>query len=556
MRVLFLSIYNTPCLGARLLMSNILSRGHEARLVLFKVFTTKIFHYDHPDEMREYREIMSNDGIYPIVEFRVDHEIMSPYPTPITPEEKEILFEEIRDYDPDIVAFTLGSTFVPLTQEISREIKARFPKKMIVWGGIHCIMAPEDGVGYADVICNCEADQVFPEFLEDPYRRNREGFWFCGDKGVDRNPPAPLPQDLDAFPYPVYGDQEREVLIEEGKRGHWMPRLTEYVLITQRGCPFKCTYCFHSKAKEVFKGRGKYLRRRSVKNVLDEIEIMIRRFGYDLIPFWDDLFMIDRKWINEFCDGYKARFPGVPFGAYAHHQFTDREMLERLKDAGCYFTSLGLQSGSRYVLEKVFHRRETPEKIVAFGEMMREIGFPVLFYDILSNSEYEREEDCQATLDLLCRLPTPTKASVRRIQCFPHTEYERLDLPRGGVSEDTFEFYNLLYVLACLPQVDKDWVRQIGKDPYWRKNKEGLRQIVKAIWKANEHFLATEEVIADIRGQLALATGSCPTGVRRATRHLLHELKKSFDKRISRKAPPKEISAREKKNGAPSGGPE
>jgi len=523
-RVVLVTLYDHYCLGARLLVSNLVSRGHDAYLLMLKRFSTRGFRLSDPSEMKECRTIMEKSGNLPVLEFHGDYDVMCPYPAPITDAERELFFDKLRQLEPEVVGFSLTSVLMPVAKDLTLEVKRRLPGGPVVWGGIHTILGPEDGVGYADAICTGEADECLPAWLEDPGRTDVKGFWFCQDGSVVRNPRGDLPQDLDRLPFPSYGDRSREFMIEDERIQFTAPRAYgEYIFMTQRGCPFKCTYCLHAKTRDLFP-RGRYMRRRSVDNVLDEVEAARSRFRFEAVVFIDDVFMIDRRWMEEFCHKFRARLPGFRFGAYGHHQFTDREMLEDLRAAGCFFTGIGIQSGSPYINEHVYGRKDRPEEVIEFAEMVREAGIDKVIYDLLTNSRYEREEDCRATLDLLCRLPKPLKISIKKIQNYPGSAYSELRLPEGGMDEQGFRFYNLLYLLAAQPEVEPAFVRRLASRRDLREDPEPLERLVGPMARANERARDIEEQMVRLERDLAEERSHMPWGVRRAARHLAGQI--------------------------------
>ena len=532
MRVAFITLYDNYCLGTRMLVSTVLRHGHQAVLITFKRFVNKRFYYNSPANMSELRGIMEDSGYLPVLEFFGDHDVMCPYPTPIEDIERDLLHARLEDFRPDMIALSLSSVFVPLARELTLDLRKRFPEARIMWGGIHCITDPEDGVGYADIICHSEADECLPALLADPGRREQPGFWFCLDGGVVKNPRAPLPQDLDSLPWPLHGDAEHEVMIEDGiARFCPVTGYADYTLMTQRGCPFHCTYCLHSQTREMWKGQ-RYLRRRSVDNVLDEVDYVRRRFGFEAVVFADDIFMISEEWIGEFCRKYRERFPGFPFGAYGHARFTSQKMLDDLARTGCWFTAIGIQSGSRYMTEEVYKRKDDPEQMTHFVGMVRQAGIENIVYDLLTNSSFEREEDCRATLDLLCRLPKPVKVAIKKIQTYPKSAYAALDLPDGGMSEELFRFYNLLYLLACQPGVDGRWVKSLVEDPELRSDTRMLEPLVGALARTTNRVSESEERVRHLQHRLRELETRVPHGVRHAARYLFVQLRKGLAGRL------------------------
>jgi radical SAM superfamily enzyme YgiQ (UPF0313 family) len=114
-------------------------------------------------------------------------------------------------------------------------------------------------------------------------------------------------------------------------------------IISSRGCPFSCNYCYH-----LF-GRSSY-RFRSVENIVAEIDILVDRYGVDFIGFVDDNMMASRKRMLEFCDAMEAkRFP-ITWGCHGRVTSAEPKILQRMAEAGCVWIGYGIESGSPAML--------------------------------------------------------------------------------------------------------------------------------------------------------------------------------------------------------------
>jgi radical SAM superfamily enzyme YgiQ (UPF0313 family) len=67
-----------------------------------------------------------------------------------------------------------------------------------------------------------------------------------------------------------------------------------------------------------------------------------KKYNISLIEFWDDIFILDKKWLKEFLDAYKKEI-AVPFKCYIHVNLFDEEIAIWLKDAGCKWVDFGIQ---------------------------------------------------------------------------------------------------------------------------------------------------------------------------------------------------------------------
>jgi anaerobic magnesium-protoporphyrin IX monomethyl ester cyclase len=163
-----------------------------------------------------------------------------------------------------------------------------------------------------------------------------------------------------------------------------------YPIIASRSCPFSCTFCFHP--------LGKKYRKRSIDNVIAELDYAIKRYKINLIVFYDELFANDRSRVKEFCRRLTELFNTVPWEVKWFCQMRvdvlDEEIIVTMKKAGCYCLSLGLESYSSTIL-KSMNKHITPQQIDAALKLCRyhNIAFTgnFIFGDIMETTETYRE---------------------------------------------------------------------------------------------------------------------------------------------------------------------
>jgi radical SAM superfamily enzyme YgiQ (UPF0313 family) len=114
-------------------------------------------------------------------------------------------------------------------------------------------------------------------------------------------------------------------------------------VIAGRGCPYQCTFCY-----ETYEHR---VTMRSTKNVIEEVKILQKDYGVELIYFVDDLFAMNKGWIMEFCDLLLREKIKLIWLCTARVNLVDKEMVKKMKDAGCILLNFGIESGSQKMLE-------------------------------------------------------------------------------------------------------------------------------------------------------------------------------------------------------------
>ncbi|MGE0709382.1 MAG: radical SAM protein [Planctomycetota bacterium] len=275
------------------------------------------------------------------------------------------LVARVRAYDPGLVGFSVMSQQYPWAVDAARALRAGCPDLPLVVGGVHCTMVPEQvtAEGHFDVVAVGEAELAFLELVE-RLERGEDPTGVANMRFPPRsrfnprltpieNPVGPFPDLNDIAPndWELF-DMRR---ITRSKNG-WLG------LLTSRGCPYKCTYCFNREVVDRYvedgaaKGAKDYLRHYPVPRILDEIEALKARHELDTLIIDDDLFTLSRPFVREFCAGYEERGIGLPFVVNAHVQVFDDEMASTLAQAGCKIVKYGLESGSARVRKEVLWR--------------------------------------------------------------------------------------------------------------------------------------------------------------------------------------------------------
>jgi len=490
MRVVLISPYDDRCYGLRIIASILRRHGHEVWLIVFKQFVSK-------PATREQLEAVRHPGAgrsSPVTETLEEGNFICCTIEPITDAEWQLLMEKLNEYRPALIGIALTTPTVGAGREITTRIKREFPKVPIVWGGIHPTINPEECVQWADMICQGEGEHPMVELAQDPERTDVLGIWRRTKHTIIRNPIRPLEQNLDGLPYASWGQNE---LLIDWNRNVPLPASNRpyfrgiFFTMTQRGCPFSCTYCFNHLRKAQHKGE-RYVRRRSVDNVLTECEQRMRDFDLPGFAFMDDVLVKDREWLEEFAEKYPRRI-GLPFGGYAHPSLSDEAMIRLLVGVGLRFITLGIQSGSRYIAHEVYNRRHSFEGILELARWGEKYGLDVN-YDLLSNCDYESEADCLETLSLLHQLPRARLIQVKGLGVFPPMQIATLNLPKHCLPEATFEFWNTLYLMMRHKHViPGEQLLALGQDEYLKTHPETLRAVALAFKQLDAQTIANQE---------------------------------------------------------------
>jgi anaerobic magnesium-protoporphyrin IX monomethyl ester cyclase len=215
------------------------------------------------------------------------------------------------------------------------------------------------------------------------------GIIFQKNGRVQRTPPRPAITDLDSLPWP-----DRDVLNLDEYFKAWKSHHGEssVSLITARGCPFHCAWC----SSEVF---GHTHRQRSAKNVVDEMLMLKERYSPDIMWLSDDVLTINKKWTQDFIQEVRARNAQRPYECLSRVDLVDREILQGLRDTGCFRVWYGAESGSQKVLDSM-RKGTTVEQVREAARITQEVGMQAGFFILLGYPD-ETTADIRMTIDFL-----------------------------------------------------------------------------------------------------------------------------------------------------------
>lgn len=279
--------------------------------------------------------------------------------------------------------------------KLIKEIKSIDPNITVIIGGIHPTVLPKEMLedSLADIIVRGEGELTLSELYEclknDRSYQDVKGISYRKGSEVIHNPSRELIRDLDELPPFPYDLFEKDIE-HYGDFG---------TVISSRGCPFDCIFCSQRAIS------GKSYRFYSVPRIIDEVKLLVDRYGQKKIWFMDDNFAINKKRLFELLDGIidSGYHKKVAFIAQTRGKEISYEILEKLK--ACNFISLafGVETGSERLM-KLLNKNELVLDNIKAINMTSTAGIMIdasFIFGLPSETRQERYE----TLKLACSLP-------------------------------------------------------------------------------------------------------------------------------------------------------
>lgn len=239
------------------------------------------------------------------------------------------------------------------------------------------------------------------------------------EEGHIRINPLKRVQDLDALGFPAW-DLMNPRLYPPSPHAAYAKAFPVGCITATRGCPYACDFCAATAIQ------GKKLRTRSVGHVMEEIDLLVNRYGMKEIHLVDDNFTYYRDYVLEFCEEKSRRFPKVPWTCPngVRLDSLDPELLLAMKNSGCHVISMGIESGSQKILDLV-RKKQTVETVLEKVEQIKRAGMDTVGFFILGFPG-ETIEDMEKTVQFSLSLPL-VRAHYMFYHPLPGTEgYRRL----------------------------------------------------------------------------------------------------------------------------------
>lgn len=394
--------------------------------------------------------------------------------------------------DANLIGFSVMSLYFDRAAQVSKHLREKLGIP-IIWGGVHPTYRPEQSLEYADMVCVGEGEGTVIELARriarGDERRDVPACWSKNGGVIAKNAPSPIIQQLDELPFADYEIENHYVFqwrtgnivpIDEAEMKQQFLKLPyfrdthriAYRTMTSRGCPHKCSYCASSATMQ--------LRRRSVGNVMDELEEVLKRFSYiELISFFDDTFFAAPvEYFEEFRDQYKKRI-GLPFHAQCSPTTLTEKKLSLLLDAGLYYTEMGIQTGSDRI-KKMYRRTDPNQKMIEAAALLDRHRASMLVpdYHVILDNPWETREDVEDTLQLLLKLPGKFKLQISSLVFFPGTELNERARQEGIVKDELKEvcrkpfthpkgtYLNYLIFLSGFPVIPRRLLRLLSRKSF------------------------------------------------------------------------------------------
>jgi len=334
--------------------------------------------------------------------------------------------KRIIEVNPDVVGIT-AMTFTLIdvikTIDLIREVNSKIK---IVLGGPHIHLYPQETVNLpnVDFVIKGEGERPFFNLIEALEGRGElsqiNGLVYKKDNQIIDQPVGDLIDDLDKIPFP-----DRELLPIEKYNSILGEDRIVTTMFTSRGCPFQCAFCDRPHL-------GKKFRARSAQSVVDEMEECLN-LGIEEILIYDDTFTVNRQRTLDICDEIIKRELKFVWDIRARVDTVDKEVLEKLKQAGCLRIHFGVEVGTEKIL-KVLNKGINLDQVENIFQEAKKIGIERLGYFMIG-APTETKQDIEETMQFAKKI-SPDYIHITILTPYPGTAIYQKALAEGVIKSD------------------------------------------------------------------------------------------------------------------------
>lgn len=286
---------------------------------------------------------------------------------------RQDILEKISEQRWDIIGISYWSVQSEFSRKLTEDIKSRWTNTVVVHGGVHSTVVPEDSLRSADYVIMHEGEITFNELVEKIKRKentdNIKGIAYKKGNGIKINPQRSLIEDLDTLPRAAYDllPVERYKMPLHVTGGDRLP------IMGSRGCPYNCSFCT---SPNLWQGRVRF---RSAVKLVDEIQWLMQEYGVTNFHFWDDNFTLNPRFVEGFCNEIKGRSLKVKWIALdrAEHINKNARLLPGMKESGCVGIEIGLESANPDTFAHISKDQKMEDSQIAINNLRKNGIYPL-----------------------------------------------------------------------------------------------------------------------------------------------------------------------------------
>lgn len=254
------------------------------------------------------------------------------------------LEQDLREFNPDYLVVNIATPSLEHDLDAIRKAKEINPEIITIAKGAAFLTLGEKILAeheFLDFGILGEAEETLKEILEEQEKTRILGIYYKENGNVKFTGNRAFIEDLDSLPFPA------RHLVDNSIYRRPDNNKVQATIKVERGCPFHCFFCLATPVS------GAKVRRRSVENIVAEIRECVEKYNIRNFLFWSDIFNLDKKWTMDLSQAIIDSGLKITWSANTRADTADLEMAKMMYKSGCRLVSIGVESGSQEMLEKM-----------------------------------------------------------------------------------------------------------------------------------------------------------------------------------------------------------
>lgn len=252
------------------------------------------------------------------------------------------LVEDLKEFKPDYLVVNVATPTLEHDLDALKIAKDILPNVVTIAKGAIFLTKSEDILKNheaLDIVIFGEAEDTLKEILQGVEKPL--GIYYREDGQIKFSGVRPFIDNLDEIPFPARHLVDNTIYRRPDNNK------VQAVVKVARGCPFHCFFCLATPVS------GAKVRRRSVENIVEELKECVEKYNITNFVFWSDIFNLDKNWTIALCQAIIDSGLKITWSANTRADTADDEMAKMMYKSGCRLVSIGVESGSQFMLEKM-----------------------------------------------------------------------------------------------------------------------------------------------------------------------------------------------------------
>ena len=396
--------------------------------------------------------------------------------------------KDLEDFKPDFLVVNIATPTLEHDLDAVKKAKEICPDIITIAKGAAFLNHGNDILANhksLDIGILGEAEDTLKEILSERPLKDISGIYYRDDLVINFTGARPFIEDLDSIPFPARHLVDNNIYRrpDNGK--------VQAVIKVSRGCPFHCFFCLATPVS------GAKVRRRSPENIIAEIRECVEKYNIRNFLFWSDIFNIDKEWTMDLCQKIIDSGLKITWSANTRADTADLEMAKKMYESGCRLVSIGVESGSQYILDKI-GKRITLNQIRETVNIFKKAKIRIYNYFVIG-LPWENEDTVEETIRFAIELDSDF-ISFYTATPLPGTRFFNYAKENNLLDKDT-SFENAYFY----PAVNTHF---LSKDRVFELHKQAIRRFylrplyilkmlsrIRSLTEIKNYFLAGMNVL-------------------------------------------------------------